>query len=192
MKKLLTVSLLCMCSTHALAAGDKHGKSSGGLPQLDPSSYPSQAFWLILMFVIMYFFFAKKTLPAISQTIENRTERINNDLDTAERLKNEVEAVQKTYEDSLQEARAESAQLFKNIESDVKQRSEKLSSDFQADSVKRIAALEVEISKQCDLIKSDMNDIVAEVASEATTKIIGVPADVENAKSIVKSINKAV
>ena len=105
MKKLLvSVSLTFIYATSAYAAGgagkasphhghgtDGHHEASSGLPQLDPTYFTSQAFWLIVIFIFMYVVFALKSIPAISQTVENRSERIKSDLSSAEQVKKEPE-----------------------------------------------------------------------------------------------------
>ncbi len=174
-----------------LAGGAEHGLShekTSGLPQLDASTFPSQVFWLVVIFVTMYFFFAKKSLPEISNTIENRSERIANDLDTAERLKDEVAAVQASYEESLSEARAQSAALYTNIEQEIKDRSEKFSIEFQENSAKKIRNLEESIEKAQKQAMEEMSSVAAEVAMESTNKIIGVKVDSKFAKSVVDSL----
>ena len=197
MLKKLSVSafLLCVSSAHALAAGGSdsehgagHHEKSGGLPQLDSTTFPSQIFWLIVVFIIMYFFFAKKSLPEISGTIENRAERIGNDLDSAERLKEEVAAVQKSYEESLTGAREESSSLYTSAEHAIKEKSETYSVDFQAHAVKQMRDLEKSIENARKKAMEEMSDVAADVAKESAEKIIGVKVDVKYAKSVVESL----
>ncbi len=192
--------LMFALTTQAYAGGaageETHHDHGGhhevaGLPQLDPSSFASQTFWLILVFVILYIFFAKKSLPALSQTIESRAERIQNDLDSAQRLKEEVETVQSAYEESLATARSKAADLFKDIEDDIKARTEQHSKDFQEKSAKKIETLEKSILKSRDNTMDEMSDVAADIAAEAAEKIIGVRADADSAKAVVKSLNKA-
>lgn len=201
LKKLLASTfLIFVYSAHAVAASDAHGghgsahegdahhAASGGLPQLDPSSYPSQIFWLVFVFVIMYFAFAKKSLPEISGTIEKRSERISSDLDSAERLKEEVASVQKSYEDSLKGARDESSGLFSQMETDVKKKAEEYSVSFQDDATKQIRELEKSIDKARKNAMEEMADVAAEVAKQSAEKIIGVDVDLKYAKSVVDSL----
>lgn len=184
---------MTLYSATAIAAGKDHGEypEVSGLPQLDTSTYPSQIFWLVLVFAVMYFFFAKKSLPTISNTIESRSERINNDLDSAERLKDEVSSVQKSYEESLTDARDSSSEMFQNIEKEIKQKSEKYAKDFQDHSAKQIADLEKNIAKTRDKAMDEMSEVAAEVAAEAAAKIIGIEPDKGSAKAVVDALNKA-
>lgn len=196
-KILLSAYAYTMCVMPVFAAAPKghdashHAESSGGLPQLDPSSFASQAFWLFIVFTFLYFVLARKLLPKISQTIENRTERIQSDLDTAQRLKDEVETVQKAYEDDLAEARGKSTQLYIQAEDSVKALIEKRTADFQEKSQKEISDLEKNINIAREKAMKDMEKIAAEIATEAAEKIIGVRADSDTAKAVVSSIRKA-
>ncbi len=167
-----------------------HGES-GGLPQLDPSSFESQTFWLIIIFLSIYVYFSKKSLPQISQSIEVRADRIKNDLDTAERLKNEISSAQELYEESLKKARSEASSLFTDIEAKLKSKSEKNTKKFQTRSAKKASELEVKINDARNVVMKDMIQIAADIAGQATEKIIGVSTDSKNARAVVNSLNKA-
>ena len=202
-KKLLVSCFLLFASvSHAYAGGaaapdsaahhgDGHAQTSAGLPQLDPSSYQSQAFWLVLIFMGLYIVFSRKSLADISQPIKSRAERIRNDLDSAERLKEEVASVQEAYEESLKKAREDSAAFFKEAEDSIKKKSEENTKKFQEDSTRKTIDLEKNIKEARKVAMEDMAQIAADVAAEAAEKIIGVRTDAKNARSVVNSLNKA-
>ncbi|MGH1378313.1 MAG: hypothetical protein ACRBB3_05780 [Alphaproteobacteria bacterium] len=200
-KKLAISSFITLTyATHSFAGSSDHASShhdaghaeaSGGLPQLDPSSFSGQTFWLIVTFVIIYVIFSRKSLPDISRTVENRAERIKNDLDSAERLKDEVSSVQNAYEDSLKKAREESALLIQSVETDIKEQSENNTKKFQDYSNEKISEIEKNIDQAIKAAMEDMSDVAVDVATEAAEKIIGVRADEKTARDVVNSINKA-
>jgi F-type H+-transporting ATPase subunit b len=180
-------------SHHAEAVGDAHGhhEASAGLPQLDPTYFTSQAFWIFVVFVLMYVVFSTKSLPAMSQVIENRDDRIKNDLSSAEQVKKEVQSVQESYEESLKEAREKSAALFTEIEAKIKHDSEKHAAEYAEKSAQKVSELEESIQNARKQAIKDMSDVAAEIASDAAEKIIGVRADEKTAKKVVATINKA-
>ena len=57
--------------------------AEAGMPQLDPKYWASQAFWLILVFTILYISIAKFYLPKIKNNLDNRENRIKDDLNDA-------------------------------------------------------------------------------------------------------------
>jgi F-type H+-transporting ATPase subunit b len=65
--------------------------SEQGMPQLNPEFWPAQIFWLILFFSSLYIIIWKIFLPKIIDTIENRKSRITNDLNEAQKLKENAE-----------------------------------------------------------------------------------------------------
>ena len=170
---------------HANAA---HG--SGGLPQLDPTWFASQLFWLSLVFISLYIVFSKKVLPELSATIENRNERIQDDLAEAEKLKKDAEKVHMAYEETLEDSRNQAAALFSKIESDIKSNTDKALAEFRERSNNELQDSEKRISDATKEAMKDMDLIAAEVASEAAEKIVGIATDVDQAKSVIDSINK--
>ena len=58
-----------------------------GMPQLDPKYWASQAFWLILVFTILYISIAKFYLPKIKNNLDNRENKIKDDLEDANKFK---------------------------------------------------------------------------------------------------------
>ena len=157
---------------HELAAGGNHGHhaadaGSGGLPQFDPTWFPSQVFWLAVMFAILYVYFSRKTLPDISSTLENRKNHIEADLETAEKLQAEAEQVQESYEQSLQAARDNAADTVAGINASIKEKAAEEYAAFQKRAENEIRNIEKEIAQAKAKVMDNMNDIGSEVAAEA-------------------------
>lgn len=176
-------------TSHAADAAH-HGESSGGLPQLDPSTYPSQIFWLVIAFVLLYFFFSSKTLPEVSSVLEKRKDRISNDLGTAEQLKEEIEEAQTTYEDSLSGARDKAAKTLADTNAKIAEKAAKETEKLNDKAVKEINALESEIQKAKQAAMDDISSVVAEVSHEAAQKIVGMKLDPKKAQTVVKALNE--
>ncbi|MFP4313190.1 MAG: hypothetical protein ACLFR0_02575 [Alphaproteobacteria bacterium] len=168
--------------------GDAAKKGGGGLPQLDPTWFASQIFWLVLLFVGLYFIFSRNILPSISNTLENRHEHIQGDLDTAQRLKEEAEAVHNSYEKSLEEARAKASALYRDVEDDIQAKADKQQEELRARLQKETELSEARIAKTKASAMKDMDEIVAEIAREAAQKIVGISTDQDSAKGVVKDL----
>jgi F-type H+-transporting ATPase subunit b len=183
-----SVAAGCLVTLPALAADPEHG--SGGLPQFDPSSFTSQVFWLVLVFAFLYLYFSRKSLPTISGVIENRREQVEGDRATAERLRNEAESVLETYESGLSTARSEAQRLNMDAVADGKAQTEQALKKLQEKAEAKIADMEKNLSSAKSQAMDDMTTIAAEVASAAAEKIVGITADLNQAKSVVQSLNK--
>ncbi len=76
------------------------------MPQFDPTWFPSQIFWLAVIFLAFYVVLSKLVLPKLGAAIEGREKQIEGDLARAGSLKGESDAMIATYEKALAESRA--------------------------------------------------------------------------------------
>ena len=176
---------------HELAEGihDAEHASSGGLPQFDPTWFASQVFWLAISFAVLYFIFANKTLPDISGVIENRKNHIRSDLETAEQLTAQADAVHDAYHEGLEKAQYEASKAVQDVENDMKTKSAKAFDKFRARSESEVKAAEDRIRASKIAAMDEMNSIAAEAASQAVEKIIGTNADVNQVRAIVEDMS---
>lgn len=175
---------------YAAKGSDGHEEATkGGLPQFDPTWFASQVFWLAVCFGILYLIFAKKTLPSISGVIENRKNHIQSDLEMAEKLTAEADAVHDGYQENLVKAQNNATEAIKEVENQAKVETQAAMDHFKQKSEATILQTEQKIiaSKQAAL--NDMNQIVVDAAAQAVEKIIGVKADTAKLNNIVQNIN---
>ena len=164
--------------------------AEAGMPQLDPKYWASQAFWLILVFTILYIFIAKFYLPKIKSNLDNRESRIKDDLDDASNFKELSESKLKEYERILEDAKKEVIKI--HIES-----KNALAKDIQT----KKGAIEKEIEKEIikaqkeisDLKKnsiSDVQKISEDIVSNIIETISGDRLNESSIKATVEDISK--
>ncbi|WP_191061741.1 F0F1 ATP synthase subunit B family protein, partial [Geminicoccus harenae] len=90
-------------------ATDEVHETSAGLPQLDPSSFPSQIFWLAVSFLLLFWLFKTKALPRVGEVLESRQDRIAADLDRATKLREEAEAALVRYQKVVADAQGKAS-----------------------------------------------------------------------------------
>jgi F-type H+-transporting ATPase subunit b len=167
-------------------AAEDHG--GGGLPQLRLETYASQAFWLLITFAALYLSYSKMILPSIGSVIGAREDKIKGDLDAAESLRAQAEAIRLSYEQGLEQARADARAAIAEVEAASKKQAEDRANDFRKKSEADITAAESRMDDVRAKALGDMTAVAAEVASVAAEKITGVSADVQKAKAIVETI----
>ena len=130
--------------------------AEAGMPQLDPTYWASQAFWLVLIFTTLYISIAKFYLPKIKNNLDDRQNKIKDDLDDANKFKELSEIKLKEYEKILEEAKKEVIKIqieSKNIlEKDIQTKKGAIEKEIE----KEIAKAQKEIS---DLKKNSISDI---------------------------------
>jgi F-type H+-transporting ATPase subunit b len=72
----------------------------------------NEIIWGALGFAVVFFFFAKYGLPQIKSAMEERTERIRNDLQAAEDQRSDAETVLAEYRAQLNDARSEAGRII--------------------------------------------------------------------------------
>ena len=143
------------------------------MPQLDPSSYASQLFWLVVTFALLYLLMWKVALPRISALLRERQEQIDDDLEKATKLKAEAEGVLKAYEAAMTEGRARAHATLR----EAADRVAKEAAEAQAAAEARLDRETTEAEKRIAAAKREALDNVRQVAGEAArataAKLIG-------------------
>lgn len=170
-------------------ASDHGHEETGGLPQLDFSSYPTQIFWLVIIFSLMYAVMSMKALPTISSTIDNRKNLIEADLKSAEDMHEKAQNVQGDYETSLQSARDKSATQLHEVENEMKEQLNARLAEFQKRSEESILQAEANINTAKTQALSDINDISANIAAQSVEKILGTPTDKDLALKAIETLS---
>jgi F-type H+-transporting ATPase subunit b len=172
------ITPLSFITQTALAAGD----SSGGLPQLDITTWPSQLFWLVVTFVIGYILISSLVAPSISSVLENRSTKISNDLETAKKAQDNAKEVYTSYEESLSEARSQAAiaaaKALEEAKAETATRDAAINKKLAASAKKA----EARLSKMRDEALSSLEDL----ATETSQKIIAELTPVKVTKAVVK------
>lgn len=75
------------------------------MPQLDPTSFPSQLFWLGVCFLVLYLLLSYIALPKISQVLEAREQSLEEKINTASTYREQAENLLAEYEEILKQAR---------------------------------------------------------------------------------------
>ncbi|MDR3187354.1 MAG: hypothetical protein LBT63_02945 [Holosporaceae bacterium] len=107
------------------------------MPQLDAGTFPSQIFWILAGFLLVYLFISRKVAPEIEQTLRVRADHLNDLSKRAQRLRSEAEKLESGSRIALENARLS----FSANES-------KLVSVFQEQSKREKTALETTFARK--------------------------------------------
>ena len=91
---------------------DVFAAESGGMPQLNPEFWISQIFWLTLVFGILYIVLSKLILPRISSNLELRKSQIQENIEAADKQREDSEIKLKEYDNIITKSKLESKNLF--------------------------------------------------------------------------------
>ena len=164
--------------------------AEAGMPQLDPTYWASQAFWLILVFSVLYISISKFYLPKIKDNLENRENKIKEDLENASKFKEESEIKLKEYDKILERAKKEVSKIHFESKNILKKNIEEKKRDIEQQIEKDFAKTQKEI---IDLKKNSLaaiQNISENIASNIIENISGDKLNESSIKATVEDITK--
>ena len=142
--------------------------ASGGLPQLDYSTWFNQIFWLVIVFAVLYFVLAMFILPRLREGISDREDRISDDLDQASHMQREAEEAEKAYNNSLADARAKAMNVAETTKQSV-----------DAEIAKEIEAADANMDRQAEIAEANIRKIkikalsnIESIAADAAVDVV--------------------
>jgi len=168
------------------AAAATQEEKSGGLPQLNPADFTPQLVWLALTFVVLYLILAHVALPRIGEVIEERRDRVQRDLDAAERFKAETDAALAAYEQAVSEARHKASGMVKDMRDKLTTETEKERTAVESQISAKLTEAEARIAATKDKALSSVNEIAAETASAVVSKLLGEEVSPAEVKKVLQ------
>ncbi len=184
MKSFLGSVIACIAIDTNLFAAE------AGMPQLDPTYWASQAFWLILVFVILYISISKFYLPKIKSNLVNRENKISKDLEDANDFKEKSDSKIKEYEIILENAKREVSKIHfeskNNLDKNIQLKKEEMEKEIE----KEILKAQKEISDLKKSSISSIQNISKNIASDIIQNISGDKLNESSIKAAVEEISK--
>ena len=150
---------------------------AAGLPQLDASKFAPQVIWLVISFVALYILMARGLLPKIAQVLEERQNRIDDNLGKAETLKAEAETAAETFEAAMAEALAKGHDVVTEVRNRVSEESSQRNAELSEAIAERTQQAEANIAAAKAKALESIRDVAVEAAAAAAAKLSGGPVD---------------
>ena len=161
---------------------------SGGMPQLNPEFWVSQIFWLTITFGLLYVVLSKIILPKISANLEFRKSQISDNIEAAEKQREESEKKIKEYEEIILKSKIEA----KNVFNQAKEKTLKDINSKRDVLDKQINEEITKAEKEIDLLRKNaplkINKIAIDASSEIIRKLVGTDINNSSISAIVDDL----
>lgn len=169
----------------ALALGFPAKAFAATLPQLDVKMFPPQIVWLVIAFVVLYVLMAKVALPRIGEVLEERQNRVDDNLSKAQTLNEAAEAAREAYEKALSDARSKAQGDLRA----VRERADREAAIQQTELNEKLKASILQSEKEISASKNEaiasVRDVAVDVAGVIVEKLIGeTPQEARLAKAV--------
>ena len=85
------------------------------MPQLEITTYPSQIFWLVISFLLLYLIMSRIIIPRISSVIKSRETEIKNNIHISEQMYKDTEIINDEYEETKKNIENEARQIINHL-----------------------------------------------------------------------------
>ena len=165
------------------------------MPQLDPTYWASQAFWLILIFVTLYISISRFFIPKIKDNLDDREKKIKNDLEEAKKLQELSERKADEYLKVLKDGKKEVTKILAENNYNLKKEIQDKRDAFEKMIDKEVEKAQKQIN---DLKKNSIESIYKiseQVASDVIKEFSGEELNNSSIKAVIddtakKSLNK--
>ena len=169
---------------------DVFAAESGGMPQLNPEFWISQIFWLTLTFGILYIVLSKLILPKISANLELRRSQIQENIEAADKQREESETKLKEYEEIILKSKLNAKKIFKETREkalkDINLKKDSLDGQINEE----IKKAEAEINALKKNAPEKINKIAIEASSEILKNLIGTEINNSSISAMVNELSK--
>ena len=162
-KIIILVFVTCFTCFNTVFAAE-----SGGMPQLNPEFWISQIFWLIITFGILFIVLTKVILPKISDNLETRKSQILENIETADKQKEESQKKINEYEKIILESKIKAKNYFNDAREKILEDINKKRAALEKDLDEEISSTENELSE----FKKSSGDKVIKIAAETSAELI--------------------
>ena len=172
---------------HDAAGQAAEHASGGGFPPFDQiDTFPSQIFWLVVTFAVLYFAASRFFLPRVRKAIEDRDGAIKSDVAKAAALSAKADESVKQFEAQIAAARANARDTASKAKAEADAKTAAATAAKEAELNARLAAAEARISETRAKAMANVSAVAEDAAAAIAEKLSGVkpsPAAVKAAVS---------
>ena len=163
---------------------------SGGMPQLNPEFWVSQIFWLVITFGTLLIVLSKFILPKISNNLEARKSQILENIETAEKQREESEKKIKEFDKIILDSKIQAKNLFNDARQKVIEDISKKRAALEKDIDSEISVVEQEIDKLKISSHNKITKIAIETSSDLVRQLIGEEVNNSSISAIVEDLSR--
>ncbi|MCP2669762.1 F0F1 ATP synthase subunit B' [Maricaulaceae bacterium EIL42A08] len=159
--------------------------AEAAFPPFDPTYFASQLFWLAISFALLYFVLSRLILPRIGGAIEERKDKIADNLDAAADMKSQADETVEAYEKELAEARtraqAVAAEAKAEVDKEIAEATRQADTELEA----KLVESEKRIQAAREAALADVKTIASEAAAAAAEHLAGLDVSEADAAKAV-------
>ena len=141
------------------------------MPQLEITTYPSQIFWLVVSFLILYLIMSRFIIPKISSVIKSRESEIKNNIHISEQMYRDTEIINNEYEEIKKNIEDEAREIINDLKETTNKKITKNAKLLKKRLEKKLEKSEKEIINKKKKALKEINKISLNLSEEILKKL---------------------
>ncbi len=170
-------------ATHATTEAAGHATP---FPPFDTTTFPSQIFWLVLTFAVLFVVLWRVAGPRIHTVIADRRSAINKAIEAAKQARADADAASAGYDVALAGARARSNALAEETRQGINAEIAKAKAGADAQATAAMTAADARIEASRGAAKAHVADAARDAAIAIVARLTGETVSADDAAKAVK------
>ncbi|MDQ4065499.1 MAG: F0F1 ATP synthase subunit B [Actinomycetota bacterium] len=153
-----------------LWAATEGGEEPSGTALILPAI--EELLWGAIAFAVVFFVLNRFAFPALRKAVEEREQRIQNDLEGAERAKAEAEAERRQYQQQIADARSEANRIIEEARQSAERVRADLVAKAEADAAQIVARAQEQLEAERNRTVQELQSQVAQLSIELAEKVV--------------------
>lgn len=149
-----------------------HEASKPGMPQLDPTYFASQLFWLAVVLLAMYVLMSRWAVPRIARVLETREQRIAADLAQAEDARQQAQAAVDSYEKTMLAAKTAANGALTSAQANIAEHQAAELAKLDTHLSAEINHAEAQIRAKAEQVQAQLVPCVAEISEQIASAVL--------------------
>ena len=158
------------------------------MPQFEVATYPSQIFWLIICFVFLCTIMARFLVPRLTEALEGREQRLQQDQDQAALVRGKEELLRQENLARLSDARGKAHLLIHKALTEAHNSKTHRMTVLDEELVIKTRKVREELETQTQKILGNIEPLVSQVVMTTAQRILGQPLTRSEIKEVVQNI----
>ena len=180
-----TFMKLATVFTVALAAPAAYA----GIPQLDPTWFASQLFWLVVSFGVMLVLVRVAIAPSVEDVLSTRKNAITSAMREAESYRNQAARANQDMDASISDAKAKAASMNAQVQAEASQRAAESMQVLDKELKEKISKAELTVANAKATAMGELQEHAANLTKAIVEKLVDVNVNASDALSAMRKVS---
>lgn len=160
-----------------------------GIPQLDPTWFPSQIFWLVVSFGFMLVLVRTAIAPSVDEVLTTRKEAITSAMREAEAYRNQAARADQDMNAAISNAKANAASMTHDVQAQAAHHANESMQALDKELKSKLVTAEQSIAGAKEKAMGELQEHAANLTKAIVEKLVGVNVNASDALSIMRKVS---